>query len=85
MRHVIVHFEKVEQETFKASKVFGGRSREMRGKVETFADRETLKLNDLVFSLLNSSERHSLLQCEENRVVDELPAVEFIVRSRAID
>ena len=37
---VIVHFEKSrEQETFKASKVFGGRSREMRGKVETFGCR----------------------------------------------
>ena len=41
------------------------------------ADREILKRNDSTFSLLNSSERHSMLQCEENQVVDELPAVEF--------
>jgi ATP-dependent RNA helicase DOB1 len=78
---VIVHFEKVgSKKHSKHQKYLVDVLVKCAEKLKlSDADRETLKLNDPVFSLLNSSERHSLLQCEENRVVDELPAVEFRV------
>jgi len=75
---VIVHFEKVGSK--KHSKYLVDVLVKCAEKLKlSDADRTTLKLNDPAFSLLNSSERHSLLQCEENPVVDELPAVEFRV------
>ena len=75
---VIVHFEKVGSK--KHSKYLVDVLVKCAEKLKlSDADRTTLKLNDPAFSLLNSSERHSLLQCEENQVVDELPAVEFRV------
>jgi ATP-dependent RNA helicase DOB1 len=78
---VIVHFEKVgSKKHSKHQKYLVDVLVKCAEKLKlSDADRETLKLNDPVFSLLNSSERHSLLQCEENRAVDELPAVEFRV------
>jgi ATP-dependent RNA helicase DOB1 len=75
---VIVHFEKVGSK--KHSKYLVDVLVKCAEKLKlSDADRTTLKLNDPAFSLLNGSERHSLLQCEENQVVDELPAVEFRV------
>jgi ATP-dependent RNA helicase DOB1 len=75
---VIVHFEKVGSK--KHSKYLVDVLVKCAEKLKlSDADRTTLKLNDPAFSLLNSLERHSLLQCEENQVVDELPAVEFRV------
>lgn len=75
---VIVHFEKVGSK--KHSKYLVDVLVKCAEKLKlSDDDRTTLKLNDPAFSLLNSSERHSLLQCEENPVVDELPAVEFRV------
>lgn len=75
---VIVHFEKVGSK--KHSKYLVDVLVKCAEKLKlSDDDRTTLKLNDPAFSLLNSSERHSLLQCEENQVVDELPAVEFRV------
>tara|TARA_B000000441_G_scaffold109611_1_gene79430 strand:- start:1228 stop:4704 length:3477 start_codon:yes stop_codon:yes gene_type:complete len=78
---VVVHFEKVgSKKHTKHQKYLVDVLVKCAEKLKlSDTDREILKRNDSTFSLLNSSERHSMLQCEENQVVDELPAVEFRV------